>query len=155
MTNTPEQRLDSLGLSLPQAPKAVASYIPAKRQGDLLFVSGQLPFVDGALLATGRVPTEVSIETATQCARVCALNGLAVARSAAGSLDAIAGVVRVGCWIASDPGFGGQPGITNAASELLAAVFGEDGRHARAAVGSVALPLNAPIEIEFLFALRA
>ncbi len=150
---TPEARLAALGLQLPSPPNPVAAYVPAKRLGNLLYVSGQIPFRDGTLLAKGRVPDQVSVETARHCARQCALNGLAIARAAAGSLDRIAQVVRVGCFVASEPGFEGQPGVANGASELLVEVFGEAGRHARAAVGSAALPLGVPVEVEFLFEL--
>jgi enamine deaminase RidA (YjgF/YER057c/UK114 family) len=155
VSTPPETRLRELGLELPTPPSPVAAYIPAKRVGNLLYVSGQIPMRGGAAMATGRVPDEVSPETARECARQCALNGLAVARAAAGSLDNIAGVVRVGCFVASAPGFGGQPAIANGASELMVEVFGEHGRHARAAVGSVNLPLNVPVEVEFLFELNA
>ncbi|MCC7388209.1 MAG: RidA family protein [Phycisphaerales bacterium] len=151
---TPEQRLLGLGIELPPAPAPVAAYIPARRAGDLLFVSGQIPVAAGKVLATGRVPDQVTEEQARACARQCALNALAVARAALGSLDKIAQVVRLGCFVASEPGFGGQPKIANEASELMVAVFGDAGRHARAAVGSVALPLNVPVEIEFLFQVR-
>ncbi|RMH28804.1 MAG: RidA family protein [Planctomycetota bacterium] len=144
-------RLSTLGLSLPEAPKPVAAYVPAVLADRLLFVSGQLPFRDGALMATGRVPADVTIEAATSCARQCVLNGLAVAADALGDLDRVERVVRVGCFVACEPGFGDQPKVANGASELLQEIFGESGRHARAAVGSVALPLNAPIEVEFLF----
>lgn len=149
--STPEARLLGLGIELPPVAAPVAAYVPTRRSGNLLFVSGQIPIAGGKLLATGRVPDQVSEEQARACARQCALNGLAAARAAVGSLDKIAQVVRVGCFVASEPGFGGQPGIANVASELMQAVFGEAGKHARAAVGSVALPLNVPVEIEFLF----
>jgi enamine deaminase RidA (YjgF/YER057c/UK114 family) len=151
---SPEQRLLGLGIELPPAPTPVAAYIPARRSGKLLFVSGQIPVVGGKVIATGRVPDQVTEEQARACARQCALNALAVARAALGSLDKVAQVVRVGCFVASEPGFGGQPKIANEASELMVAVFGDAGRHARAAVGSVALPLNVPVEIEFLFEVR-
>ena len=150
---TPESRLEAMGIILPDAPAPVAAYVPARREGQLLFVSGQIPMRQGSLIATGRVPDEVDEHTAIGCARQCALNGLAVAKAALGSLDKVAGVVRVGCFVASAPGFGAQPTIANAASELLVEVFGEVGPHARAAVGSVSLPLNVPVEIEFLFAI--
>ena len=151
---SPEQRLLGLGIELPPAPTPVAAYIPARRSGDLLFVSGQIPVVGGKVIATGRVPDQVTEEQARACTRQCALNALAVARAALGSLDKVAQVVRLGCFVASEPGFGGQPKIANEASELMVAVFGDAGRHARAAVGSVALPLNVPVEIEFLFEVR-
>lgn len=146
-----EDRLAELGLQLPAAPKPVAAYIPTVRSGSLVFVSGQLPFQDGKLMATGRVDGEVSLEQAQACARQCVLNGLAALTGEIGSLDAVRRVVRVGCWVACGPGFTDQPKVANGASELLQEIFGEKGRHARAAVGSVALPLGAPVEIEFLF----
>jgi len=145
-------RLQELGLTLPQPPQAVASYVPARQAGRLLLVSGQLPFRDGELLARGRVPEQVSLEEAQACARQCALNGLAVASAALeGDLDRIEHVARVGCFVASTPEFFDQPKVANGASDLLVEVFGDAGRHARAAVGSVALPLGAPVEVEFLF----
>jgi enamine deaminase RidA (YjgF/YER057c/UK114 family) len=148
---TPTQRLAELGLSLPPAPKPVAAYIPSTRSGQLIYVSGQLPFRDGALMATGSVPGEVDLETAQACARQCGLNAIAVAAAEAGGLDRIARVVRVGCFVACPPGYGDQPKVANGASELLASVFGEAGRHARAAVGCSSLPLNAPVEVEVIF----
>ncbi len=148
---TPETRLTDLGLTLPAPSKPVAAYIPAKRSGNLLFVSGQVPFLDGKLIATGAVPDEVSLELAQRCARQCALNGLAAAKALLSSLDRIVSVVRVGCWVQCRAGWPDQPKVANGASELLQQVFGDAGRHARAAVGSIALPLNAPVEVEFLF----
>jgi enamine deaminase RidA (YjgF/YER057c/UK114 family) len=144
-------RILELGLTLPEAPKPVAAYVPSVRTGSLLLVSGQLPMEKGSLRAVGRVPEQVSLEEAQQCARVCVLNGLAVAEAALGSLDEIRRVVRVGCFVASTPDFTDQPKVANGASELLQEIFGEAGRHARAAVGSVALPLGAPVEVEFMF----
>ena len=148
---TPESRLNALGIQLPPLPAPVAAYVPSRQSGNLLFVSGQIPIAEGKLMATGRVPDQITEEQAKACARQCTLNGLAVVRETLGSLDRVARVVRVGCFVASEPGFGGQPGIANEASELMLALFGEAGRHARAAVGSVSLPLNVPVEIEFLF----
>lgn len=147
----PEARLAMKGLRLPEPPKPVAAYVPYVRTGNLIYVSGQIPLRGGALIAQGRVPTEVSIERARECAVQCALNGLAVAKSAVGDLRNVARVVRVGCWVASEAGFHEQPGIANGCSELLVEIFGERGRHARAAVGAIDLPLGAPVEIEFLF----
>lgn len=144
-------RLARLGLTLPSAPKPVASYVPAARSGNLVFVSGQIPIRDGELLATGTVPDTVSVEQAQELARQCVLNGLAVLAAEIGSIDRLGRVVRVGCFVASSPGFGGQPLVANGASDLLCEIFGEAGRHARAAVGAVGLPLNVPVEIEFLF----
>lgn len=151
---TPSARLEALGLTLPPAPKPVAAYIPATRSGNLLFVSGQLPFRDGSLMASGRVPDAVSLDDAYQCARQCVLNGLAVAQGELGSIDDIARVVRVGGFVQCEPGYGDQPKVINGASELLGEIFGEAGRHARAAVGSIGLPLNAPVEVEFLFEVK-
>ncbi len=148
---TAEERLAALGLTLPEAPAPVAAYVPAIRTGSLLIVSGQLPFAGGKLMATGTVEKEVDLETAQACARQCVLNGLAVAKANLGGLDKISRVVRVGCFVNSAPGYGDQPKVANGASELLQDIFGERGRHARAAVGSVALPLNTPVEIEFMF----
>jgi enamine deaminase RidA (YjgF/YER057c/UK114 family) len=146
----PEQILARLGHTLPEPPKPVAAYIPFRRVGNLLFVSGQVAFRNGSLIATGAVPGQVSVEDARRCAEQCCLNGLAVIKSAVGSLSTVRQVVRLGVFVCSEPGFTEQPKVANAASELLVAVFGERGRHARAAVGSVALPLGSPVEIEFV-----
>lgn len=148
-----ESKLAGLGLVLPTVAPPVAAYIPARVAGDLLFVSGQLPIRDGTLMANGVVPTDVDEATATDCARRCALGAIAAALGALPDGRELTGVVRVGVWVASAPGFEGQPGIANGASELLQAVFGEPGRHARAAVGSVALPLGTPVEVEVVFEL--
>ncbi|MSR44417.1 MAG: RidA family protein [Phycisphaerales bacterium] len=149
------ETLAQLGLALPIAPKPVASYVPAVRTGNLLIVSGQLPFRDGKLIATGKVPSVVSIEAAQECARQCVLNGLAVAvAQCGGSLDAVSRIVRLGVFVACDDGFSDQPKVANGASDLLQQIFGESGRHARAAVGTNALPLNSCIEIEMMIELR-
>jgi enamine deaminase RidA (YjgF/YER057c/UK114 family) len=147
---TPEAQLAALGIALPTAPKPVASYIPFRRAGNLVFVSGQVAFKDGVLLAKGSVPGQVPLELAQACARQCALNALAVLRSAVGSLDAVKQLVRVGVFVCSEPGFTDQPKVANAASDLFVEVFGDAGRHARAAVGSIALPLGSPVEVELL-----
>jgi len=149
----PESNLARLGLRLPDAPRPVASYVPARQTGSLLFISGQLPFREGTLMATGSVPGKVSIELATECARQAALNALACAKAAVSNLREIKGVARVGVFVCSEPGFGDQPKIANGASDLLQSAFGATGRHARAAVGSIALPLNACVEVEVLFEL--
>ena len=146
-----EARLTELGLKLPTPPKPVAAYIPCRRAGNLLFVSGQIPLWGGELMAKGAVPSQVSIERAQECARMCILNGLAAAKFELGSLEKIKQVVRVGVFVCSDPGFFEQPKVANGASELLVAIFGEAGKHARAAVGSIALPLGAPVEVECTF----
>ena len=146
-----EARLAALGVTLPAPAKPVAAYIPCRRSGNTVFVSGQVPLVAGKALATGSVPSAVTLETAQACARQCVLNALAALKAEVGSLDRVKQVLRVGVFVASDPGFGDQPKVANGASELLVEVFGEAGRHARAAVGCSALPLNVPVEVEFLF----
>ena len=148
---TTQERLTDLGLTLPGAPKPVAAYVPSVRTGNLLYVSGQLPFRDGQLLATGPVPSAVSIEQAQEAARQCVLNALAVlAEAVGGDLDRVRRIVRLGVFVASDPTFTDQPKVANGASELLQDIFGDLGRHARAAVGSVALPLGASVEVEMI-----
>lgn len=150
-SDTATQRLNTLGLTLPRAPKPVAAYVPAVRTGNLIFVSGQVPFADGKLLCTGSVPSAVSIDEARLAARQCVLNGLAVIVEVMNvPLDQIKRVVRLGVFVCSDAGFGDQPKVANGASELLQELFGENGRHARAAVGSIALPLNATVEVEMV-----
>ena len=145
------ERLQELNLELPPAPKPVAAYVPSVRTGDLIYISGQVPLRDGELLATGAVPSAVSFEQAREAARQCTLNALAVLAGQLGQdLDRVKQIVRVGVFVCSDPGFTDQPKVANAASELLQEIFGERGRHARAAVGSVALPLGAPVEIEMI-----
>jgi enamine deaminase RidA (YjgF/YER057c/UK114 family) len=146
-----DERLAELGVEVPATSKPVAAYIPAVTSGNLVFTSGQLPMVDGALPLTGKVGAEVDADAAKQLARTCVLNGLAAARSAIGSLDRITRVVKVVGFVASDPSFTGQPGVINGASELLGEIFGEAGAHARSAVGVAVLPLDAPVEIEFVF----
>jgi enamine deaminase RidA (YjgF/YER057c/UK114 family) len=145
---TPEDRLASLGLSLPDVAAPVAAYVPAVRSAGLVWTSGQLPFVDGKLAHTGKVGAEVDPDTARDLARVCALNALAAIRAETGDLGVVRRVVKVVGYVASDPSFVGQPGVVNGASELLGEVFGDAGRHARSAVGVAALPLDAPVEVE-------
>ena len=147
---TPEDRLRELGLELPPAPRPVGAYVPAVRTGNLVFVSGQLPMAGGSLLATGHVGREVSLEQAQACARQAALNALAVVAAEAGGLSKVARVVRLTGHVASAPGFTDQAKVMNAASELVAQVFGEAGRHSRAALGAAELPLGAPIELEMI-----
>ena len=151
MPQTPNDRLNSLQITLPAAPKPVASYVPARRSGNLIFISGQIPFADGSLIATGSVPSHVSTETALTCARQCTLNALACLQAEIGDLSKVVGVIKVGVFVASDAGFGDQPKIANGCSDLLFEIFGDLGQHARAAVGVSALPLNVPVEIEFIF----
>jgi enamine deaminase RidA (YjgF/YER057c/UK114 family) len=145
---TPEGRLAELGLTLPEVAAPVAAYVPAVRSGDLVWTSGQLPFVAGRLAATGKVGADVEPAAAHELARICALNALAAIRSEIGALDRVRRVVKVVGFVASDPSFSGQPAVVNGASELLGEVFGEAGRHARSAVGVAALPLDAPVEVE-------
>lgn len=152
---TPEERLAELGYHLPIAPSPVAAYVPAVRTGNLLFVSGQIPFLDGELTARGRVPDVVDVEQASIAARTCALNALAVlAGNLEGGLSDVQRIVRIGVFVQCEPGFTGQPMVANGASELLVDVFGEAGRHARAAVGSIGLPLDAAVEVELLAEVR-
>ena len=144
---TPSETLAQLGIALPEAAKPVASYIPARQSGAHVFISGQVPFLEGELMAAGSVPGEVSFETAVACARQCGINILAAAHALVG-IDRVAGVVRLGGFVACGPDYGDQPKIINGASELMLDVFGDSGRHARAAVGVTSLPLRAPVEIE-------
>ncbi|HJX42847.1 MAG TPA: RidA family protein [Geodermatophilus sp.] len=146
-------RLAQLGIRLPPVAAPVASYVPAVRSGQLVFTSGQLPFVDGGLRRTGKVGGSVDPEDAAADAKLCALNALAAVDELVG-LDQVARVVRVVGYVASAEGFSGQPRVVNGASELLGKVFGEAGRHARSAVGVAELPLGAPVEIELTVELR-
>lgn len=143
-------RLAGLGLTLPPVAAPAGAYVPAVRSGDHVYVSGQLPFADGALLATGKVGAEVAPERAKELAAQCALNALAAVHHLVG-LAAVARVVKLTGFVASAPGFTGQPGVINGASELFGDVFGEAGRHARSAVGVSELPLGTPVELEAIF----
>lgn len=170
---SPAEALARLGLTLPIAPKPVAAYVPVKQVGNLLYVSGQIPMRDGQAIAKGLVPGDVPLVLARECAVQCTLNALAAVKAhletthaphaghtpgtplpgAAGgdTLRRIRQVVRVGCFVASGPGFNDHPQVANAASELLISLFGDAGKHARAAVGASSLPLGVPVEIEFVF----
>ena len=145
----PHERLNELGITLPVVAAPAGSYVPARRTGSLVYTAGQVPFVDGVLAATGKVGAEVDPARGAELARICALNALAAVEALVG-LDAVVGVVKVVGFVASAPGFGGQPGVINGASDLLAEVFGEQGRHARSAVGVAELPLDAPVEVELI-----
>lgn len=148
-----EDRLAELGLSVPPLVAPVAAYVPAKQDGKRIYVSGQVPMVDGKPAETGKVGEGdgfVSPERAKECAQICALNAIAAIKSVVGDLDRVTSVVRIGGFVASDPSFSGQPGVINGASELFAAAFGDAGVHARAAVGVAALPLDVPVEVEVL-----
>ncbi|BDH16045.1 MULTISPECIES: RidA family protein [Streptomyces] len=143
-----EDKIAALGLKLPQVVPPLATYQPAVRSGSYVFTSGQLPMVDGALPATGKVGAEVSAEQAKELAATCALNALAAVKSLIGDLDKIQRVVKVVGFVASAPDFTGQPGVLNGASELLGEILGDKGVHARSAVGVAVLPLDAPVEVE-------
>ncbi|HUW16750.1 MAG TPA: RidA family protein [Actinomycetes bacterium] len=149
--STPEDRLAGLGLSIPEVAKPVAAYVPAVRTGSYVYTSGQLPMVDGVLAETGKVGAEVSPERAKELAQICGLNALAAVRSVVGDLSAVTRVVKVVGFVASTPEFTGAPAVVNGVSELLGAVFGDAGVHARSAVGVTALPLDSPVEVEILF----
>jgi len=148
----PSRRLADLGLSLPAVVPPLAAYVPAVRFEDLVYTAGQLPLVNGSLLAAGKVGAEVSVEEAVDCAQVAALNGLAAVADLAGELDAISRIVKATVYVASAAGFTDQPLIANGASQLLGDVFGQAGRHARSAVGVAVLPLDAPVELELVVA---
>jgi len=149
-----EAALRALGITLPEPAAPVASYVPYTRDGSLVFVSGQLPIRDGALPRTGLVGANVSQEEAIEEARACAVNVLAQLRAAAGSLDDVARILKLTVFVASAPGFRAQPVVANGASELMVEVFGEAGKHARAAVGVAELPLGAPVEVDAVAAVR-
>ncbi len=153
--NTPDihAALDRLGLTLPSPVAPIASYVPVVQpfESDLLFVSGQVPLRDGALIASGQIPNDVSIEVGQDCARQCVLNGLAAAGVFLGDLARLRRVVKVEGFVACGAGFAAHPQVINGASDLLLELMGDSGRHARAAVGVPSLPLDAPVEIAFVF----
>ena len=152
-----EQRLAELGLRVPELVAPLAAYVPAVLDGSRVYVSGQVPMVDGVLAETGHVGEGaglVSPERAKELAAVCALNAIAAVKSVVGDLDRVERVVKVVGFVASDPSFTGQPGVVNGASELFGDVFGDAGRHARSAVGVAALPLGAPVEVEVIVHVR-
>lgn len=146
---TISERLTELGVELPAVVAPLAAYVPAVRTGNLVYTSGQLPMIDGKLPQAGKVGAEVTAEEAKGLARTCALNALAAVHSLVG-VDSVVRVVKVVGFVASAPGFNGQPGVVNGASELLGDVFGDAGVHARSAVGVSELPLNAPVEVELI-----
>ena len=145
-----EDRLAEAGHSVPEVSAPVAAYIPAVQTGNLVFTSGQLPFVSGELIAVGHVGAEVDPETAAKCAQQCALNALAAIKSVVGDLDKVVRVVKVVGFVAPKPGFTAVPAVINGASELFALAFGDAGVHARSAVGVAELPLNSPVEVEVI-----
>lgn len=146
----PGEKMESLGLKLPQVPRPVAAYAPGVLIDGLVYVSGQLPFKDGQLSYTGKVGQEVTGEEAYAAARLCAINCLAVAAELAGHIDRIERIVKVTGYVNSAPGFTGQPAVINGASDLLKEIFASKGVHARAAVGVNELPLNAAVEVEMI-----
>jgi enamine deaminase RidA (YjgF/YER057c/UK114 family) len=147
---TPEARLAALGLTLPTVTPPLAAYLPAVRTGPYVYTAGQLPIVDGQLLATGKVGAGVSVGEAAALARTCALNALAAVASVTGGLSAVRRIVKVVGFVASVPDFTEQAQVINGASELLIEVFGDAGRHARSAVGMAVLPRDTPVEVELI-----
>lgn len=145
-----EAKLAELGIEIPQVVPPLAAYVPALRTGNLVFTAGQLPARDGEMIAIGKVGGEVTEEQGYECARQCALNALAAIKAEIGSLDDITRVVKAVVFVASTPDFTGQPKVANGASEFLAEVFGDAGKHARSAVGVTALPLDVPVEVELI-----
>jgi enamine deaminase RidA (YjgF/YER057c/UK114 family) len=145
---TPEERLEQLDISLPTPAAPVAAYVPCVRTGNLVYVSGQVPVVDGTPGWLGRLGAEVGLEDGVAAARRCAVNLLAALKAELGELSRVRQVVKVTVFVASAPDFSDQPKVANGASELLGEAFGEAGRHARAAVGVAALPLGVPVEVE-------
>ncbi len=143
-----ENKIKELGLQLPEPPKPLAAYIPAKQAGNLVFTAGQLPMVNGEIILKGLLGQDVEIEPAYNAAKICTLNALSAIKGVIGDLDKIKQVVRVVGYVASVPTFTQQPAIVNGASEFLLEIFGDKGKHARSAVGMAVLPLNAAVEIE-------
>lgn len=148
---SPEEKLRALGIELPAVPQPLGSYVPFVKTGNLVYLSGMLPLKDGKLVRTGRVGESVSPEEGAECARIAAINALAVLTAAVGSLDKVKRCVKISGFVASSDAFSGQPKVINGASDLIFAVFGETGMHARAAVGVNVLPMDSPVEIEFIF----
>ncbi|GAA2442429.1 RidA family protein [Actinomadura vinacea] len=148
--STPEERIGELGLELPAVAKPVASYVPTMRTGNLVYTSGQVPFVNGELRVFGKVGAEVGLDEAVEQARICALNCVAALKAEVGELSRIVRIVKVVGFVASAPDFHGQPQVINGASDLLGEIFGAAGRHARSAVGVAVLPRNVPVEVELI-----
>jgi enamine deaminase RidA (YjgF/YER057c/UK114 family) len=147
---SPEERIATLGLKLPEVVPPAAAYVPAVRSGKWVYTAGQLPIVDGVLAASGKVGDEVDQKRAAELARFCALNALAAVASVSGGLSAIRQIVKVTGFVASAPGFTDQPLVINGASDLLQEVFGDAGKHARSAVGVAVLPKDSPVEVELI-----
>ncbi|GAB2939758.1 RidA family protein [Nonomuraea fastidiosa] len=147
---TPEQKLEELGYTLPPPVTPVGSYLPTVRTGDLLYTSGQVPILEGKLHQTGKLGADLGVDEGKAAARQCVLNALAALKAELGELSRVRRIVKVVVFVASAPDFVDQPQVANGASDLLAEVFGEAGRHARSAVGVAALPLDAPVEVELI-----
>ncbi|WP_084955870.1 RidA family protein [Thermoactinospora rubra] len=152
--STPEERLEKLGLTLPEVVPPLAAYVPAVRTGSYVYTSGQVPMVEGRLQAAGKVGAEITPEQGAALARTCALNAIAALRTQVESLSDVVRIVKVVVFVASAPDFTGQPQVGNGASELLREVFGDAGVHARSAVGVAVLPLDAPVEVELIAEVR-
>ena len=148
---SPEEKLRELGIELPKAPAPLGSYVPAVKAGNLVFLSGILPLIQGKLPRQGRVGEDISLDEAREDAKTAAINALSVLKSYIGSLDKVKRCIKITGYVASAPDFTEQPKVLNAASDLMFEIFGEAGRHARAAVGVNVLPLNSPVELEFIF----
>jgi enamine deaminase RidA (YjgF/YER057c/UK114 family) len=151
---SPEKRLQEIGIVLSEAPAPLGSYVPCVQSGNLLFLSGMLPLREGKLIRTGRVGESVSLFEAQEGARQAVCNALSILKAYLGNLDRIARCIRLNGYIASAPDFTEQPKVLNAASELLVEIFGEAGRHTRTAIGVHILPLNSPLEIDFIFEIQ-
>lgn len=152
MTQGHEARLSALGITLPAAVAPAANYVPARRSGSLVYIAGQVPTADGKDQYVGKVGRDVTIEDGQKAARLCAINILAQLRNAlGGSLDGVVGCVRLGGFVNATPEFGDHPKVINGASDLMVAVFGDAGRHARAAVGCISLPRNVAVEVDAIF----
>jgi enamine deaminase RidA (YjgF/YER057c/UK114 family) len=148
---SPEDKLKQLGIELPEAPTPLGSYIPVLRTGNLVFLSGILPLRQGKLARQGKVGKEINLDEAKEEARIATINALSVLKAYVGSLDKVKRCIKITGYVASEPDFSEQPKVLNAASDLLFEIFGEKGRHVRSAIGVNVLPLNSPLEIEFIF----
>ena len=151
MQMSPENKLKELGIELPEAPKPIGAYAPCVQAGNLVFLSGILPLKSGKLTKTGKVGEHIRVDEAREDARTVAVHALSILRTNLGSLDKVKRCVKITGYIASSPNFTDQPKVLDAASDFILEIFGEAGRHARAAIGVSVLPLNSPIEIEFIF----
>ena len=149
------ETLKKLGIALPEVPTPVAAYVPAVQAGELVFTAGQIPMVEGRLKYAGVVGKDLSLDEGVECARICALNAIAAVKSVIGDHDQVERVVKLTGWVASANDFTDQAKVMNGASELVGQIFGEAGRHARAAVASNVLPLNAPVEVEMIVKLKS